>query len=190
MVPPLNLLKAARKWHRNVSTILFAFFFFISITAVLLGWKNMFSSKIYTSTQKQKKAESTKQWLSVDSLQSLAYTDLQSKVPQEQPGKIASLTATLDKGLVRFTFKNQYVVQLNAKTGDLVSIEKKATDIFLRIHDGEILDDLFNTKGAFKTTYTSIMGLALFFLTLSGFWLRFGRKKRVEKKAISINQVP
>ncbi len=100
------------------------------------------------------------------------------------------MNAVLNKGYVRFTFKNQYVVQLNAKTGELISIEKKATDIFLRIHDGEILDDITNSKSeVFKTTYTSLMGLALFFLTLSGFWLRFGQKKRSEKKSIFINQI-
>jgi uncharacterized iron-regulated membrane protein len=181
MASSLNLLKAARKWHRNVSTILFAFFFFISITAVLLGWKNLFASKIFTTNNKQKTAKTTKQWLTIDSLQKLATIDLKNKVTDAGDGKVVNLNAVLDKGYVRFTFKNQYIVQLNAKTGGLISIEKKATDIFLRIHDGEILDDLFNTKGVYKTTYTSLMGLALFFLTLSGFWLRFGQKKRSKK---------
>jgi len=174
----VKLQRAARKWHSNVSTILFGFFFIIAITAILLGWKDMFASKIYTSPKKQKTVNTIKEWLPLDSLQMLATLNLKNKVADVQDIKITTLNANIDKGVVRFTFKNQFNVILNAKTGDLISVEKKATDLFIRIHDGEILDDMIHSKGGvFKTTYTTLMGTALFFLTVSGFWLRFGPKK-------------
>jgi uncharacterized iron-regulated membrane protein len=172
-----KLQRAARKWHSKISSILFLFFFFISITGILLGWKSLFASKVYSSGHKQEQVKSLKNWLPLDSLQQLAIAGLKEKLPQVDAARAINLTALLDKGSVRFTFKNQYMVQLNAQTGELVSIEKKATDLFIKIHDGEIVDDWFGTKGTVKTTYVSIMGLALFFLTLSGFWMRFMPKR-------------
>jgi len=75
MASSLNLLKAARKWHRNVSTILFAFFFFIAVTAVLLSWENLFASKIFTTTNKQKTAKKQS-----NGYQSILYRRLQQLV--------------------------------------------------------------------------------------------------------------
>jgi uncharacterized iron-regulated membrane protein len=177
-----QLQRVTRKWHRNVSAVVFSFFFFISVTGILLGWKDLFASKIYTSSGKQVMAGKVKDWLSLDSLKQIAENDLKQRVPEAGEVKVISLTSRMDKGFVRFTFNNQYNVQLNAGSGELQSVEKKATDLFIKIHDGEILDELFNTKsGAIKTSYTSLLGLALFFLTLTGFWMRYGRKKSLTK---------
>jgi len=78
-------------------------------------------------------------------------------------------------------------VQLNAKTGVLQTVEKKAPEWIIKIHDGEIIDDLFKIKGGVaKIIYTSIMGLSLFFLTLSGFWMWFKPKQiRFAKKDLA-----
>jgi len=178
MTSIVQLQRFARKWHNKVSSILFAFFFLIAITGVLLGWKSLFASRIYSSDHKQSGAKSTLEWLPLDSLQKIASNELKGKVAGEGDFKATSMNALLDKGSVRFTFKNQYNVQLNAKSGELISIEKKATDLLIKIHDGEILDDVFFVKGGvMKTTYTSLMGLSLLFLTASGFWMLFGKKK-------------
>lgn len=174
--------RATRKWHRNVSAVVFSFFFFISVTGILLGWKDLFAEKVYSSSAKQVVAENVGDWLPLDSLQQIAINDLRQRVPAAGDPKVMTLNARLDKGSVRFTVNGQYNVQLNARSGELQSIEKKATDLFIKIHDGEILDELFNTKnGAIKTSYTSLLGLALFFLTLTGFWMRYGRKRSLTK---------
>jgi uncharacterized iron-regulated membrane protein len=177
-----QLQRVIRKWHGKVSAVAFIFFFFISVTGILLGWKDLFASKIYTSAGKQVMARKVGDWLPLDSLQQIAVNDLRQRAPSAGEAKVITLNARLDKGFVRFTFDGGYNVQLNARSGELQSIEKKATDLFIKIHDGEILDELFNTKsGAIKTSYTSLLGLALFFLTLTGFWMRYGRKKSLTK---------
>lgn|SRR5215831_17199422 len=174
----VRLQRATRKWHRKVSAIVFIFFFIIAATAVLLGWKSLFASTIYSSSKKQILSGNVREWMPLDSLQQIAISDLKQKVPGSIEAKVVILNARLDKGFVRFTFNGQYNVQLNARTGELQNVEKKATDLIIKIHDGEILDDLLNTKnGAIKTSYTSILGIALFFLTLTGFWMRYGPKK-------------
>ena len=173
----VKLLRAARKWHKRVSTILFAFFFIISATGVLLGWKSLFASKIYSSGHSPM-IHQKQPWLPMDSLLAFAKADLRDKVPGDSIDEIVSLNAFPDKNLIRVSFRNQYNVQLNAVSGELISIEKKATDLIVKIHDGEWFDDMVNSKNeVIKTTYTSIMGLALFFLTLSGFWMRFMPKR-------------
>ena len=52
------------------------------------------------------------------------------------------------------------------------------SDFVESLHDGSILDDLFGTGGEqFKAGYNTIMGLSLFLLTASGFWLWYGPKR-------------
>jgi len=181
-----KLLRTARTWHKKIASVLFIFFFVIAVTGLLLGWKNLFAAKIYSTDAKQKPAKSTNDWLPLDSLKSIAITAFDEKVPDEKDTKISSLLANMDKGFVRFSFGNQYNVQLNAQNGQLQSVDKKAPEWIIKLHDGELVDDLLNAKsGASKKVYTSVMGLALFFLTLSGFWMWFKpRQLRNSKKRV------
>jgi uncharacterized iron-regulated membrane protein len=173
-----GLLRAARTWHRKVAAALFVFFLIISFTGILLGWKNMFSSDIYHAASKQKVAHSTKDWLPLDSLKQLAILSLRQKLPAAGDTGVERMDARMDKGTIRFSFRDQYNVQLNARTGELQSIDKKYPEWFLHLHDGEIVNDLFNIKnGAPEKIYTSIIGLALFFLTVSGFWMWYKPKQ-------------
>lgn len=176
--PSTKLLRTARIWHKNVAAVLFAFFFIISITAVLLAFKDYFVGQVYNNDIKQKATKSLNDWLPLDSLKRLATAGLKAKVPALADAKLDRIDARLDKGYIRFSFTNGYNAQLNAKTGVLQSIEKKAPDWILKLHDGEIVDDVFKNKsGVSKTVYTTTMGLALFFLTLSGFWMWFKPKQ-------------
>jgi hypothetical protein len=178
VTPSTQLLRTARTWHRKTASVLFVFFFVISVTGVLLGWKNLFSGTIFKSVGKQRSAGSVKEWLPLDSLSRLAIGSLHKIQPLIPEGYPERIDARMDKGYVRILFSNQYNVQLNAQTGELQSIDKKAPDWIIRLHDGEMIDDLFGIKNeGGKKTYASVMGLALFFLTLSGFWMWFKPKQ-------------
>ena len=185
MISTVQFQKAVRQWHSRVSSILFVFFFFIALTGLVLGWKDLFVSNIYTAPQKQEIMKPMRDWLPLDSLQTLASHALNQQVKAVSDLKPTSLNALPEKGIVRFNFKNLYTVQVNAGTGAVMHIEKKASDVFIKIHDGALLDDLFSTKGVFKTTYSSLMGLALLFLTFSGFWMRFMPKRSPVKKEMA-----
>jgi hypothetical protein len=84
-----------------------------------------------------------------------------------------------DKGMVKFVFAEGYWgIQLDGSTGELLHIERRRSDFIENIHDGSILDYVFNTDGEyFKLFYTTIMGLSLLLFTITGFWLWVGPKQ-------------
>jgi len=117
-----------------------------------------------------------KDWLPLDSLKNIATLSFVKNVPTEKELKPESINARLDRGFVRFSLGNEYTVQLNAHTGQLQSIDRNAPGWFLKLHSGELFDDLLGIK-IFKKAYPTILGTALFFLTLSGFWMWFKTRK-------------
>jgi len=75
--------------------------------------------------------------------------------------------------MVKFVFADHfYGIQLDGATGQLLQIERRRSDIIEKFHDGSILDHLFGLRGEyFKLIYTSLTGLALLVLTITGFWI-------------------
>ena len=84
-----------------------------------------------------------------------------------------------EKGIVKFVFAEGFWgIQVDGATGKLLSIERRRSDFIEKVHDGSILDEVFNTSnGQIKLIYTSIMGLALLIFTITGFWLWYGPKR-------------
>jgi len=56
-------------------------------------------------------------------------------------------------------------------------IEKRNSDLIEDIHDGSILDRLFGTGKKAMLGYTTILGVCLFILTLTGLWLLYCPKR-------------
>jgi uncharacterized iron-regulated membrane protein len=177
-----KLIRTFRKIHRTTGALLFVFFFFVSITGLLLGWKKhsngLLLSKSYVGS-----STDLKDWLPIDSLHKNACKILQDSVSKELSIEIDRIDIRKDKGMVKFVFaKHYWGIQLDGKTGQLLHIEKRNADMIENIHDGSILDNYFNTSnGQIKLVYTTIMGLALMIFTITGFWLWYG-PKRMRKK--------
>lgn len=130
-----------------------------------------------------------KDWLPLDSLRHLAMAALRQKAPAVADGKPERMDARMDKGTIRFLFSNQYNVQLNAQTGELQSVDKRAPDWIIKLHDGEMIDDLIGSKnGSAERIYVSVMGAALFFLTLSGFWMWFKPRQLKNARRETVNE--
>jgi len=89
-----------------------------------------------------------------------------------------------DKGIVKFVYtENYWEIQLDGQSGDVLQINQRRSDFIEDIHDGSFLDYYFKTDGEpIKLIYTSIMGVALFFFTVTGFWLWMGPKLIRNKK--------
>ncbi|MEP1985808.1 MAG: PepSY domain-containing protein, partial [Maribacter dokdonensis] len=79
-------LRIFRKVHRATGAALFIFFFFISITGLLLGWKKHSGGVILSKTYKGTSTD-LKEWLPVDSLHSLANTYILEHISPELPTK-------------------------------------------------------------------------------------------------------
>ena len=176
-----SLLVNSRLLHRKIASVLFIFFFFIAITGVMLGWKFLFTETIFEN--KQIKAEtSMNKWMSLDSLESHAIVTLNEKINKKfEHAKNIQIRPL--KGYINFSFKGNYDIQIDGATGKTIRIEHKNGEFIQDIHDGSIIEELLKSKlGLSKKIYTTIMGLALLLLTVSGFWMWFKPKQMKQSK--------
>ncbi|NOT51791.1 MAG: PepSY domain-containing protein [Chitinophagaceae bacterium] len=175
------LIRILRKIHRTIAIFLFVFFLIISVTGLLLGWKK--KAGILPPAAKGVSAD-LKTWLPFDSLHTIAVNTLRDSVSPGISPDLDRIDARPQKGTVKFVFSDRYwEIQVDGTTGKVLRIHKRTSDIIENIHDGTILDVIFNTKNEnSKLSYTTIMGLSLLMLTLSGFWLWYGPKRLRRKK--------
>lgn len=161
-----------RKIHKWVGSFLFVFFFFISVTGLLLGWKKHTGGLILPNTEKGVSTD-LKTWLTYDSLHTLAIKTLRDSLPDDLSPTIDRIDARPDKGIVKFVFQDHYTeIQLDGTTGKALAVNKRTSDIIEQIHDGSILDFTFSTSnGQVKVGYTTLTGASLLLLTLTGFFL-------------------
>jgi uncharacterized iron-regulated membrane protein len=161
-----------RKIHKWIGSFLFVFFFIISVTGLLLGWKKHSGGIILPKTENGI-SNDLKTWLSYDSLNTLAIQTLRDSLPGDLSSVLDRIDARPEKGIVKFVFKDHYTeIQLDASTGKTFSVNKRTSDIIEQIHDGSILDFAFSTRnGQVKLGYTTLTGLSLLFLTITGFFL-------------------
>jgi uncharacterized iron-regulated membrane protein len=180
-----SLLLNSRLWHRKIASVLFIFFFLISITGVMLGWKYLFTKTIFDNKKIKAETLLTK-WLPLDSLENFATIALAEKT-NSKPGHAENIQLRPSKGYINFSFKKNYNVQVDGATGAAIHIEQKNGSLIQDIHDGAIVGDWFNFKtGTAKTIYSTILGLALLFLTLSGFWMWWKPKQIKNSKSINL----
>ena len=172
-----RILRIARKLHRICGITLFAFFFIVAITGLLLGWKKNSGGLILPKSYKGTSTD-LRDWLPIDSLHKIACRTLHSEVDPTLRLDLERIDARPDKGMVKFVFIDHFWgIQLDGATGKLLHIERRRSDFIENIHDGSILDYVFETEGEqFKLGYTTIMGTALFLFTVTGFWLWMGPK--------------
>lgn len=174
-----------RKIHRWIGSFLFIFFFVISVTGLLLGWKKHSGGLILPKTETGISTD-LKTWLPYDSLHSIAIHALRDSMPEKKSIVIDRIDARPSKGIVKFVFQDHYTeIQLDATTGNVLAVNQRTSDIIEQIHDGSILDFSFGTgSGQIKLGYTTITGLSLLLLTLTGFFLWYNPiRMRLQKKA-------
>lgn len=175
-------LRTFRKVHRFTGASLFALFFVVSITGLLLGWKKHSGGTIlpksYSGT-----STNLNDWLPIDSLHRRACAILHDSVSADLSLELERIDLRPDKGMVKFVFIDHYWgIQLDGATGNLLHIERRRSDFIENIHDGSVLDYLFETDGEWiKVIYTSVAGTALLTFTVTGFWLWLGPKRMRRK---------
>ncbi|MGB3144908.1 MAG: PepSY domain-containing protein [Maribacter sp.] len=173
-----KLLRIFRKVHRTSGAALFIFFFFISITGLLLGWKKH-SGGVIMSKSYSGSSTDLKDWLPIDSLSNMANTYLLDSVSPQLSTEIDRIDIRKDKGMVKFIYADHFWgLQLDGATGKLLHVERRYSDLIENIHDGSILDNYIGTSNKqIKVFYTSVIGIALLVFTITGFWLWYGPKR-------------
>jgi len=161
------------------------FLLLTSITGILLGLKKHSGGSLLPKTQKGISSKSS-DWLSLDSLMTLAkkYSLAELKLKNNDFDRIDFRP---EKGIAKFTFQKSFdELQIDLTSGELLSKAKRNSDLIERIHDGSIIDIIFNIdKEFFKLIYTLVLGITLLCFTLSGFYIWYGPKsiRRIRNKA-------
>ena len=177
-----KILRGFRKVHRFMGATLFVFFFVISISGFLLGWKKNSYGVLQSNTQQGSSTE-FKEWLPLDALKNKAVLYLQREVSHGNSLEIKKIDVRESKGVIKFIFTDYYGVQLDGSTGNLLLLERRYSDLIEELHDGSALDTYFKTSGnPIKLIYTSIMSIALLLFTITGFWLWLGPKRMRRRK--------
>ena len=173
-----KVLRFFRKIHRTMGMFLFVLFLFVSISGLMLGWKKNTGGLILPESF-EGSSKNLADWISVDSLHKNAISILHDSLSPELSTELERIDIRPDKGMVKFVFVEDYIgIQLDCSTGKLLHIEQRRSDFIENIHDGSILDYLFETdKEQIKLIYTSITGLSLLTFTITGFWLWYGPKR-------------
>jgi uncharacterized iron-regulated membrane protein len=176
-------LRLFREIHRKTGAILFVFFFVISITSLLLGWKKNSNGLISPATEKGI-SSNLEDWMTMDTLQTIAFKSLRTSIDESINLELKKIDVRPDKGVVKFIFDRHYwEVQVDGTTGKVLAIAQRRSDFIEDIHDSSILDKWLGTNSdVLKLIYTSITGTALLLFTVTGFWLWYGPKKMRKSK--------
>ncbi|MDA3778682.1 MAG: PepSY-associated TM helix domain-containing protein [Bacteroidales bacterium] len=179
----VNILRASRKIHRKMAISLVIFVFIISVSGLFLGWKKNSAGLILPDSY-QGTSSDLKNWLPIDSLHKNAIKILHDSISNDLSPELSKIDIRKSKGMLKFVFKNHYwSIQIDGATGKLLHIDRRYSDLIENIHDGSILDNLAGTNGILKLIYITILGIALFLFSLTGFWLWYGPKKIKKTKA-------
>ncbi len=165
-----------RKWHKRIGLGLLAFFFLMALTGVLLAWKDPLGLK--PSIAKAVELTTVEQWTPLDQIVQVAQTHAHAKGLDTQ---IDRVDIRLDKGIAKVLFKRHFTeLQIEGLSGEVVSEEVRADHFIERIHDGSIIEFYFSQTDTSKWVYSTLIGLGLIALSLSGFFLWYGPKKMTQ----------
>ena len=172
-----------RNLHKWVAIPLLIFLFNTGVTGLLLGWKK--EAQLLPELQKGITSQ-PKEWISLKEIDSI------SKEYWAQQNKknvfISRIDIRPEMGIAKILYKNNFMeLQIDCKTGEILSTSKRNSDFIEKLHDGSIIDYLFkNDKKAFKLGYTTLLSIGLITLSISGFFLWWNpirmRKKNRGKK--------
>lgn len=178
--PFVKSLRVTRPYHRYIGVILSLFIVLSSVTGILLSWKKQVHW--LQPTEQIKQTISDSDWLSISDLKQIADKALSDQV--EIPVFLERMDVRITKGFVKMRYQPEnWEVQINGKTGDILSIAQRNADWIEQLHDGSIISENY------KLISLSLLGLGLLFLSLSGLWLWIGPslvKKRCKEKRFKV----
>ncbi len=172
----IKSLRDFRVFHRWMGLTLALFLVISAVTGVLLALKKEFDI-IQPPTQKGV-SKDLGEWKSLDELSTIAEKALHETYPEQNENLVDRMDARPSKGIVKVLFKEgNWEVQIDGKSGEVKSIEKRYSDWIESLHDGSIISD------GFKLISMNVLGIGLLFLIATGVWLWYGpRRIRLKKR--------
>lgn len=175
-----TLAKSARwyrKAHRFVAIPLLLFIVIMSISGLLLTWKDELLLKPPSGSASSFKGD-------LISLSKIEKTAIHYIDSLKLSNTINRIDYRPNKGIAKVRFEEHFTeLQIDCYTGKIISQKTRTADIIEMFHDGSIIDFLFNSQGhPTKLFYSSTVSLGLLFLSLSGFWLWLSPKQIKKNK--------
>jgi len=170
-------IRVFRQWHKAIGISLLAFFFVMALTGVLLGLKDVLGLKPSTA-----KAEvvSLNEWVSLKQINTAAIAFAKTK---QLDTLIDRVDVRIDKGIAKVLFKRHFTeLQLAGSTGEILSVRQRGDHFIERIHDGSIVEFYAQQTDAVKMIYSTLVGIGLLALSMSGYFLWAAPKKNPAKK--------
>lgn len=164
-----------RKWHRYTAMLLLTFIAIVSLSGILLAWKDELKLK----PPSQKSVTTNQDLLPLSKIETIAIKHIEDL-------NLSSTINRIDyrpvKGIAKVRFETHFTeLQIDCYSGKILSQKTRTADIIEMIHDGSIIDYLVNSEGkTVKLFYSSVLGLGLLFLSFSGFWL-WKKPKQIKK---------
>lgn len=176
-----KISKATRRYrriHHYLGITLLLLLFISATTGILLAWKK--NVDLLQPPTQRGDSPSLQTWKPLDELQKIATTEISNHV--DDIVSVDRMDVRPEKGIVKVLYKPGYwEVQLDGTSGEVLSVEKRYSDLIEQIHDGSIIND------AFKLISMNVLGIGLILLMLSGFWLWYGPRliRYIKRKSIN-----
>jgi uncharacterized iron-regulated membrane protein len=159
-------LRRLRPLHRWVGVPLTLFILLSSLTGILLGWKKQ-SALLQPPVQRGASAEA-RDWQPLHRISEVAEAALHTQLGAP-PGPIDRLDVRPSRGVAKVLFREGFwEVQVDLTTAEVLAVNRRASDFIETLHDGSILGE------GGRVALSSVLGLGLLALSLSGLWLWWG----------------
>ena len=149
----------------------------MALTGVLLGLKDVLGLKPSTA-----KAEvvSLNEWVSLKQINTAAIAFAKTK---QLDTLIDRVDVRIDKGIAKVLFKRHFTeLQVAGSTGEILSVRQRGDHFIERIHDGSIVEFYAQQTDTVKMIYSTLVGIGLLALSMSGYFLWAAPKKNPAKK--------
>ncbi len=159
-------LRRARPLHRWVGVPLTLLILLSSLTGILLGWKKQFA--VLQPPLQRGASSEARDWQPLHVISAAAEAGLAAHLGAP-PGPIDRLDVRPSRGVVKVLFNEGFwEVQVDLTTARVLSVNRRASDFIETLHDGSILGE------GSRVTVSTLLGLGLLLLSLSGLWLWWG----------------
>ena len=149
----------------------------MALTGVLLGLKDVLGLKPSTA---KSEVVSLNGWVSLKQINTTAIAYAKAK---QLDTLIDRVDVRIDKGIVKVLFKRHFTeLQLAGSTGEILSVRQRDDHLIERIHDGSIVEFYAQQTDTVKMIYSTVVGIGLLALSLSGYFLWAAPKKNPAKK--------
>ena len=170
-------IRTIRSWHRVIGLSLLVFFFAMALTGVLLALKDPIRLKPETQAVQLSAGE----WVSLDQINTTATT---YAIENDLDTLVDRIDVRMDKGIAKVLFKRHFTeLQVSGKTAEILSARQRTDHLIERNHDGSIVEFYAGQSDSVKMIYSSLVGIGLIELSLSGFFLWYAPKKNQSKKS-------